>query len=119
MERKEFVTDWPPLQRDEPPPSKKFKLITKPTAVDSEVTIGAEPRTVRTISKREFQLVHSPVDIGCDRLLAQWLKWKRSCSCGSHDLELSQLPTSTNPNTLLHNLTKYVCVCDTVVIVVM
>ena len=104
---KELVTEWPPPEDNEKPACKKSKLTLDSSTVRSDATIGSEPTARRTLSERELQLVSSPVEVGLDRLLAKWLKWKRSCSCRSYD-ELSELPTSTIPNTLLYSLTKCV-----------
>ena len=105
---KELLTEWPPPQDDETPACKKFKLTQNPSSVRSGATNVSEPMVRRVLSEEELQLVCSPAETGLDCLLAKWLKWKRSCGFGSYDKELSELPTSTIPNTLLYNSTKYV-----------
>ena len=113
MDLKELVTEWPPPQDDEKPACKKIKRFQHSSGVRSDCTTsGSEPCMAAKraiLAEKELQLVCSPVETGLDRLLAKWLKWKRSCGCGSYD-ELSELPTSTTPSTLLYNLIKYVLV---------
>jgi hypothetical protein len=95
---KEYLLEWPPPDNG---PIKK-RLKTTSDSNDSNDNIHSTCNDEVITTAREMELVKKDGN-NIHSLLAQWWKWKRQ-----QDGQQETLSTdSTNPNTLLHHISKY------------